>query len=135
MEAVNYAIQQLEAKSVRYFDKEKLPKRVTVWRYGAHALGGIGMSVATLLLVATKEPPFCALIYDLASMGRPPKPGKPLSLVAAACHDFETAALEDPEVLVSEVLERATAPEDEEATVTFTRMPSPRENPTPSAEL
>lgn len=84
MEAVSYAIQPREAKSVPFFDMEKLPKLVTVWRYGADALGGIGMSVATLLLVATKEPPFCAVIYDLASMGRPPQPGKPLSLVAAA---------------------------------------------------
>lgn len=38
-------------------------------------------------------------------------------------------------MLVSEVLERATEPEEEDATVTFTRIPSPSGNPTPSAEL
>lgn len=115
MEAVNDAIQKLEANSDRYFDKDKLPKLITVWRYGAHVRGGIGASVATLLLIATKEDLFCSVLADLAASDRPPQPGKPIPLVVAACHDFETAGLAAPEALVRGVVQLPPDPVVEDA--------------------
>lgn len=115
MEAVNDAIQQLEANSARYFDNDKLPKLITMWCYGAHVLGGIGASVATLLLTATKEDFFCSVLADLAASGRPPQPEKPVPLVVAACHDFDTAGLAAPEALVLGVVQLRPDPVVEDA--------------------
>lgn len=92
--------------SARYFDKEKLPSMVTVMRVGPSAKSPILMSVATLLLVASKEYAFPTLLTELASMGRAPEP-KDKSVVVATCHEFETAGLEAPAVLLAGASEQA----------------------------
>ncbi|KAK1868749.1 hypothetical protein I4F81_011232 [Pyropia yezoensis] len=105
MEVINAVIQKLEVKSGRYFDKHNLPTVVSVSRFGPNVRGVIGVSVATLLLVATKEQMFCTIVSDVMAHGRVPTMSK-IPLLAATRHDFETAALEDPEVLVSDVLDQ-----------------------------
>lgn len=104
MEAINAVIQNLQVKSGRYFDKNKLPPVVSVSRFGPNVRGVIVVSVATLLLVATKEDMFCTIVSDLMAQGRVPTMNK-IPLLAATRHDFETAALEAPEVLVPDVPE------------------------------
>lgn len=105
MKAINTVIQKLEVKSGRYFDKNKLPMKVSVSRIGPNVRGVIGVSVATLLLVATKEQMFCTIVSDLMAQGRVPTMNK-VPLLAATRHDFETAALESEEVLVSDVFDQ-----------------------------
>lgn len=106
METINPVIQQLEVKSGRYFNKEKLPTLVSVSRFGPNVRGVICLSVATSLLIACKEDLFCTIVSDLVAQGRVPA-GKKVPLLAATRHDFETAALDAPEVLVPHVMDQA----------------------------
>lgn len=55
------------------------------------------LSVATLLLFASKEDRFCDVLTRLATVGRAPAK-KDCPIVVAACHDFETAELGAPGV-------------------------------------
>lgn len=90
MEAINPVIQRLDLKSARYFDKNNFPPVFTVPRIGANVRGTICASVATMLLVATREDHFGAVLTQLAALGQAPV-RKMAPLIAATCHEFETA--------------------------------------------
>lgn len=92
MEAMNPVIQRLDLKSARYFDKDNFPPVLTVPRIGANVRGPICVSVATMLLVARKDDHFGAVLTPLAALGWAPV-RKMAPLIAATCHDFETAGI------------------------------------------
>lgn len=66
-------------------------------RVGPNVGSSILLSVATLLLVCTKEDQFCSVVKELFASGRAPEP-KDGAAVLAACHEFETAGLVAPDV-------------------------------------
>lgn len=66
-------------------------------RVGPNVGSSILLSVATLLLVCTKEDQLCAVVKELFASGRAPEP-KDGAVVVAACHEFETAGLVAPDV-------------------------------------
>lgn len=69
-----------------------LPPVVSVTRIGPSVRSSLPLSVATLLLVASKEDRFCDVLTELATVGRAPAK-KDCPIVVATCHDFETAEL------------------------------------------
>lgn len=95
MSCVNETIKRL---SVRASVLGGLPSVVSVTRVGPSVRSSLPLSVATLLLVASKEDRFCDVLRDLASLGRAPAPTE-RPIVTASCHDFETAELGAPEVI------------------------------------
>lgn len=102
MTGVNDAIQALDVDSERYFEKSNLPVRECVSRLGpkcANTVAPLGTSVATLLLMGTKEASFCNVLNELVAMGRAPAL-KSIPVMAATCHEFETAGLDDPDVVL-----------------------------------
>lgn len=102
MTGVNDAIRALDVDSERYFEKSNLPERECVARLGpkcVNTVAPLGTSVATLLLMGTKEASFCNVLNELVAVGRAPAP-KSIPVVAATCHEFETAGLDDPDVVV-----------------------------------
>lgn len=94
--SINEAIARLEVPSSRYFKKDTLPSSSCVVRVGPNTRPSICTSVATLLLVATKEAEFCAIVAQLSTLGRAPV-SKDASMMGATCHDFESAGLADPD--------------------------------------
>jgi len=94
MSAVNPIICSMATKSQRYFKKGMLPAVFEVGRMGAHHKPPLPTTVACMLVVGTWEDAFCSILKHLALAGR--SPARQVSpLVVAACHNFETAGLEE----------------------------------------
>lgn len=74
-----------------------LPLVVSVTRIRPSLRSSLPLSVATLLLIASKEDRFCDVWTELATVGRAPAK-KDCPIVVATCSYFETAELGDPEV-------------------------------------
>lgn len=111
MTGINDAIRALVVDSERYFEKSNLPDRECVARLGpkcANTVAPLGTSVATLLLMGTKEASFCNVLNELVAVGRAPAP-KSIPVMEATCHEFETAGLDDPDVMVPVALAPSAA--------------------------
>lgn len=109
--AINGVIRRFEIKSARYFNKDELPSVVTISRVCPNVRAPIIVSVATLLLVASHEDQFSAVLSELSALGRAPEP-KDAAVVAATCHDFETEGLGATKVPTSVVAKEGTSQQD-----------------------
>lgn len=121
MTGVNDAIRAPNVDSERYFEKSNLPVRECVTRLGpkcVNTVAPLGTSVATLLMIGTIEATFCNVLNELVAVGRTPAP-KSIPVMAATCHEFETARLDDPDVVVpvASVPSEAPAPDQGSATL------------------
>jgi len=115
MSAVNPVICSMATKSQRYFKKGMLPEVVEVGRMGAHHKPPLPTTVACMLVVGTWEDAFCSVLKQLALAGR--SPALLVSpLVVAACHNFETAGLEESATLQHGAVENNDGSDDGEYT-------------------
>ncbi|KAK1857570.1 hypothetical protein I4F81_000186 [Pyropia yezoensis] len=89
MACVNETIKRLPVRSSILGG---LPPVVSVTRIGPSVRSSLPLSVATLLLVASKEDRFFDVLTELATVGRAPAK-KDCPIVVETCHDFETAEL------------------------------------------
>lgn len=85
MSSVADAMGELKVRIDRRFDKPDVPACESVSRIGpknANSVAPLGTSVATMLLIGTKEDSFCGILDELVAVGRAPVP-RPVPMLAA----------------------------------------------------
>jgi len=92
MTDINPAPGRCRVGAQRYFKLGALQSSIDVVRMAPSLKPLMRTTIASMLLVGTRDPSYCSFLMQLADAGRAPAP-RTAPLEAAACHKFETAGL------------------------------------------